>query len=149
MVPPIQISWCHHKELVRSFSAVMHQYMWIIYTDFLSYFILFRPKGGRDRRGGPVLTFPARSNHDRIRPEDLRRLIAYLATIPRYWQRHVHRVSVEDSCMFKLWTCTHNHMHWLTDPVPDPELIWNICTCSSCSHTHTHLITFPPCLALK
>uniref|UniRef100_A0A672GP11 non-specific serine/threonine protein kinase n=1 Tax=Salarias fasciatus TaxID=181472 RepID=A0A672GP11_SALFA len=26
--------------------------------------------------------FPARSNHDRIRPEDLRRLIAYLATIP-------------------------------------------------------------------
>uniref|UniRef100_A0A8C2XPW3 non-specific serine/threonine protein kinase n=1 Tax=Cyclopterus lumpus TaxID=8103 RepID=A0A8C2XPW3_CYCLU len=38
--------------------------------------------GGKDRRGGPVLTFPARSNHDRIRPEDLRRLIAYLATIP-------------------------------------------------------------------
>uniref|UniRef100_A0A8D3DWC0 non-specific serine/threonine protein kinase n=1 Tax=Scophthalmus maximus TaxID=52904 RepID=A0A8D3DWC0_SCOMX len=38
--------------------------------------------GGRDRRGGPVLTFPSRSNHDRIRPEDLRRLIAYLATIP-------------------------------------------------------------------
>nr|XP_057908901.1 triple functional domain protein isoform X3 [Doryrhamphus excisus] len=38
--------------------------------------------GGRDRRGGPVLTFPARSNHDRIRAEDLRRLIAYLATIP-------------------------------------------------------------------
>ncbi|XP_068612798.1 triple functional domain protein [Brachionichthys hirsutus] len=38
--------------------------------------------GGRDRRGGPVLTFPARSNHDRIRSEDLRRLIAYLATVP-------------------------------------------------------------------
>uniref|UniRef100_A0A3P9JV87 non-specific serine/threonine protein kinase n=1 Tax=Oryzias latipes TaxID=8090 RepID=A0A3P9JV87_ORYLA len=38
--------------------------------------------GGRDRRGGPILTFPARSNHDRIRPEDLRRLVAYLATIP-------------------------------------------------------------------
>uniref|UniRef100_A0A3Q4GPA0 Uncharacterized protein n=1 Tax=Neolamprologus brichardi TaxID=32507 RepID=A0A3Q4GPA0_NEOBR len=38
--------------------------------------------GGRDRRGGPILTFPVRSNHDRIRPEDLRRLIAYLATIP-------------------------------------------------------------------
>ncbi|XP_028971382.2 triple functional domain protein isoform X3 [Esox lucius] len=38
--------------------------------------------GGRDRRGGPVLTFPARSNHDRIRAEDLRRLIAYLAGIP-------------------------------------------------------------------
>uniref|UniRef100_A0A8C9U3R6 non-specific serine/threonine protein kinase n=1 Tax=Scleropages formosus TaxID=113540 RepID=A0A8C9U3R6_SCLFO len=37
---------------------------------------------GRDRRGGPVLTFPSRSNHDRIRQEDLRRLIAYLAGIP-------------------------------------------------------------------
>ncbi|XP_046887928.1 triple functional domain protein [Hypomesus transpacificus] len=38
--------------------------------------------GGRDRRGGPVLTFPARSNHDRFRQEDLRRLITYLAAIP-------------------------------------------------------------------
>uniref|UniRef100_A0A3B3QET7 Trio Rho guanine nucleotide exchange factor n=1 Tax=Paramormyrops kingsleyae TaxID=1676925 RepID=A0A3B3QET7_9TELE len=38
--------------------------------------------GGRDRRGGPVLTFPARSNHDRIRQDDLRSLIAYLAGIP-------------------------------------------------------------------
>uniref|UniRef100_A0A8C3G936 non-specific serine/threonine protein kinase n=1 Tax=Cyclopterus lumpus TaxID=8103 RepID=A0A8C3G936_CYCLU len=37
---------------------------------------------GRDRRGGPVLTFPSRSNHDRIRTDDLRRLIAYLAGIP-------------------------------------------------------------------
>ncbi|KAG2465202.1 TRIO protein, partial [Polypterus senegalus] len=37
---------------------------------------------GRDKRGGPVLTFPARSNHDRIRQDDLRRLISYLAGIP-------------------------------------------------------------------
>uniref|UniRef100_A0A8C3MAR4 Uncharacterized protein n=1 Tax=Geospiza parvula TaxID=87175 RepID=A0A8C3MAR4_GEOPR len=37
---------------------------------------------GRDKRGGPILTFPARSNHDRIRQEDLRRLISYLACIP-------------------------------------------------------------------
>uniref|UniRef100_A0A8K9XPC0 non-specific serine/threonine protein kinase n=1 Tax=Oncorhynchus mykiss TaxID=8022 RepID=A0A8K9XPC0_ONCMY len=44
-------------------------------------FILCVP-GGRDRRGGPVLTFPSRSNHDRIRADDLRRLIAYLAGIP-------------------------------------------------------------------
>ncbi|TNN33762.1 Triple functional domain protein [Liparis tanakae] len=29
---------------------------------------------GRDKRGGPILTFPARSNHDRIKQEDLRRL---------------------------------------------------------------------------
>ncbi|XP_018430257.1 PREDICTED: triple functional domain protein-like, partial [Nanorana parkeri] len=38
--------------------------------------------GGRDKRGGPILTFPSRTNHDRIRQEDLRRLISYLACIP-------------------------------------------------------------------
>uniref|UniRef100_A0A8C4NB02 Trio Rho guanine nucleotide exchange factor a n=2 Tax=Eptatretus burgeri TaxID=7764 RepID=A0A8C4NB02_EPTBU len=38
--------------------------------------------GGRDRRGGPILTFPARSNHDRIKQEDLRHLIIYLASVP-------------------------------------------------------------------
>ncbi|KAM6461558.1 kalirin isoform 1-T1 [Liasis olivaceus] len=38
--------------------------------------------GGRDKRGGPILTFPARSNHDRIRQEDLRKLVTYLAGVP-------------------------------------------------------------------
>uniref|UniRef100_A0A4W3IS77 non-specific serine/threonine protein kinase n=1 Tax=Callorhinchus milii TaxID=7868 RepID=A0A4W3IS77_CALMI len=37
---------------------------------------------GRDKRGGPILTFPARSNHDRIKQEDLRRLVTYLASVP-------------------------------------------------------------------
>uniref|UniRef100_A0A8B9T0Q7 Trio Rho guanine nucleotide exchange factor n=1 Tax=Anas platyrhynchos TaxID=8839 RepID=A0A8B9T0Q7_ANAPL len=45
-------------------------------------FLTFCFSGGRDKRGGPILTFPARSNHDRIRQEDLRRLISYLACIP-------------------------------------------------------------------
>uniref|UniRef100_A0A8B9J2W3 Trio Rho guanine nucleotide exchange factor n=1 Tax=Amazona collaria TaxID=241587 RepID=A0A8B9J2W3_9PSIT len=45
-------------------------------------FNMFNFSGGRDKRGGPILTFPARSNHDRIRQEDLRRLISYLACIP-------------------------------------------------------------------
>uniref|UniRef100_A0A671T9X1 Kalirin-like n=1 Tax=Sinocyclocheilus anshuiensis TaxID=1608454 RepID=A0A671T9X1_9TELE len=36
--------------------------------------------GGRDKRGGPILTFPARSNHDRIKQEDLRKLVTYLST---------------------------------------------------------------------
>ncbi|KAG2459312.1 KALRN protein, partial [Polypterus senegalus] len=39
-------------------------------------------KSGRDKRGGPILTFPARSNHDRIKQEDLRKLVTYLATVP-------------------------------------------------------------------
>ncbi|XP_043549661.1 kalirin isoform X2 [Chiloscyllium plagiosum] len=38
--------------------------------------------GGRDKRGGPILTFPARSNHDRIKQEDLRQLVTYLASVP-------------------------------------------------------------------
>ncbi|KAM9767056.1 LOW QUALITY PROTEIN: kalirin RhoGEF kinase b [Menidia menidia] len=38
--------------------------------------------GGRDKRGGPILTFPARTNHDRIKQEDLSRLVTYLSTIP-------------------------------------------------------------------
>ncbi|XP_077959998.1 kalirin RhoGEF kinase b isoform X3 [Gasterosteus aculeatus] len=38
--------------------------------------------GGRDKRGGPILTFPARTNHDRIKQEDLSQLVTYLATIP-------------------------------------------------------------------
>uniref|UniRef100_A0A8C3LVC4 non-specific serine/threonine protein kinase n=1 Tax=Chrysolophus pictus TaxID=9089 RepID=A0A8C3LVC4_CHRPC len=46
------------------------------------FFNVFYFSGGRDKRGGPILTFPARSNHDRIRQEDLRRLISYLACIP-------------------------------------------------------------------
>ncbi|XP_053725094.1 kalirin-like isoform X1 [Synchiropus splendidus] len=38
--------------------------------------------GGRDKRGGPIMTFPARTNHDRIKQEDLSRLVTYLSTIP-------------------------------------------------------------------
>uniref|UniRef100_A0A8C9VF91 non-specific serine/threonine protein kinase n=1 Tax=Scleropages formosus TaxID=113540 RepID=A0A8C9VF91_SCLFO len=36
----------------------------------------------QQERGGPILTFPARSNHDRIKQEDLRRLVTYLSTVP-------------------------------------------------------------------
>ncbi|XP_067120464.1 LOW QUALITY PROTEIN: triple functional domain protein-like [Centruroides vittatus] len=38
--------------------------------------------GGRDRRGGPVLTFPARTRPERLKIEDLRHLLIYLANIP-------------------------------------------------------------------
>ncbi|XP_064466147.1 triple functional domain protein-like isoform X2 [Ornithodoros turicata] len=38
--------------------------------------------GGRDLRGGPILTFPARSRPDRLRPEDLRKVLTYLSSIP-------------------------------------------------------------------
>ncbi|KOB66320.1 Triple functional domain protein [Operophtera brumata] len=38
--------------------------------------------GGRDRRGGPVVWFPASSRRDRVAPDDYRRLLHYLITIP-------------------------------------------------------------------
>lgn len=38
--------------------------------------------GGRDRRGGPVLHFPATPRRERAKPEDYRRLLQYLLSIP-------------------------------------------------------------------
>ncbi|XP_073951079.1 trio Rho guanine nucleotide exchange factor isoform X3 [Choristoneura fumiferana] len=38
--------------------------------------------GGRDRRGGPIIWFPANSRRDRIAPDDYRRLLHYLISIP-------------------------------------------------------------------
>ena len=39
--------------------------------------------GGRDRRGGAILTFPQNPKRERMKPEDLKRLILYLASIPK------------------------------------------------------------------
>lgn len=41
--------------------------------------------GGRDRRGGPIVWFPANSRRDRLTPDDYRRLLHYLMSIPRYF----------------------------------------------------------------
>lgn len=41
--------------------------------------------GGLDRRGGPIIWFPANSRRDRVAPDDYRRLLHYLMTIPRYY----------------------------------------------------------------
>ncbi|KAM3969030.1 LOW QUALITY PROTEIN: trio Rho guanine nucleotide exchange factor [Aphomia sociella] len=38
--------------------------------------------GGRDRRGGPIIWFPANSRRDRVAPDDYRRLLQYLISIP-------------------------------------------------------------------
>lgn len=39
--------------------------------------------GGRDRRGGPLLCFPATQRRERVKPDDLRRLMSYLINISR------------------------------------------------------------------
>ncbi|XP_012941789.1 triple functional domain protein isoform X2 [Aplysia californica] len=38
--------------------------------------------GGRDRRGGPILTFPSHTHPERLKHDDLRRLMTYLASVP-------------------------------------------------------------------
>ena len=40
--------------------------------------------GGRDKRGGPILTFPSHTHPERLKYEDLRRLMTYLASVPRF-----------------------------------------------------------------
>ncbi|XP_075229474.1 trio Rho guanine nucleotide exchange factor isoform X4 [Lycorma delicatula] len=45
--------------------------------------------GGRDRRGGPVLTFPATPRRDRAKPDDYRRLLQYLLAIPSEEAREI------------------------------------------------------------
>ena len=38
--------------------------------------------GGRDRRGGALLTFPATPRRERAKPEDYRTLLQYLLGVP-------------------------------------------------------------------
>ena len=38
--------------------------------------------GGRDRRGGPIITFPATGRREKAKPEDYRLLLQYLMSIP-------------------------------------------------------------------
>ncbi|XP_037034473.1 kalirin isoform X5 [Bradysia coprophila] len=45
--------------------------------------------GGRDRRGGPILSFPSTPRRERIKPEDIRRLLTYLFGIPNEQSRNL------------------------------------------------------------
>ena len=38
--------------------------------------------GGRDRRGGAIVTFPATPRRERAKPEDYRTLLQYLLGVP-------------------------------------------------------------------
>ena len=39
--------------------------------------------GGRDKRGGPVLTFPQNVKREKARSEDYLKLLEYFTTVPR------------------------------------------------------------------
>lgn len=68
-------NWTRTKDFIGNCLFVWQYYYYCLNSLYT---------GGRDKRGGPILTFPARSNHDRIKQEDLRRLVTYLSTVPRY-----------------------------------------------------------------
>ncbi|XP_052565340.1 triple functional domain protein-like isoform X2 [Culex pipiens pallens] len=38
--------------------------------------------GGRDNRGGPIICFPATTKRERVKPEDIKRVVSYLIGIP-------------------------------------------------------------------
>uniref|UniRef100_A0A8C7FFF9 non-specific serine/threonine protein kinase n=1 Tax=Oncorhynchus kisutch TaxID=8019 RepID=A0A8C7FFF9_ONCKI len=75
---------CHPvNDLYRHFERMLRKWR-DVFGAFINQEIsaICVPTGGRDKRGGPILTFPARSNHDRIKHEELRRLVTYLSTVP-------------------------------------------------------------------
>lgn len=39
--------------------------------------------GGRDSRNGPIISFPSTPKRERIKPEDLKRVINYLINLPK------------------------------------------------------------------
>ena len=56
--------------------------------------------GGRDKRGGPTITFPASSiSREKARPEEYSKLLHYLTLVPRF----VSKKSVTVSCFLRQW----------------------------------------------
>ena len=45
--------------------------------------------GGRDRRGGALLTLGQNPRRERAKPDDYRRLLEYLLSLPWYGYTHV------------------------------------------------------------
>jgi len=78
--------------------------------------------GGRDLSNRPVVCFPATSKRERMKHDDLRRLITYLTGIPRY-DHFTFRLEVCTDLIQKLPTpCLDNWIVIFTDflnfPVP-------------------------------
>lgn len=55
--------------------------------------ISYKFAGGRDRHGGPIVTFPAGSKLERFNPEDITKVLVYFSGIPRYAKREWEPVS--------------------------------------------------------
>ncbi|XP_033628960.1 kalirin-like [Asterias rubens] len=88
--------------------------------------------GGRDKRGGPILTFPSRPNLDKVKPEDLRRVVFYLSTIPSEEARELGFSAIIDMrgstwsnikpVLKVLQECIPDHIHMVY--ILKPEKFW-------------------------
>jgi hypothetical protein len=66
--------------------------------------------GGRDRRGGPVLSFPATPRRERAKPDDYRRLLQYLLAIPWWVDSWVSNIAY---CTWRTCAGTSCNLFWL------------------------------------
>ncbi|XP_014209362.1 triple functional domain protein, partial [Copidosoma floridanum] len=73
--------------------------------------------GGRDRRGGLLLLFPATPRRERAKPDDYRRLLQYLTAIPNEEDRGLRFTIVVDmrgatwDCVKPILKVLHDHFH--------------------------------------
>lgn len=50
--------------------------------EYLFNFVIFTILGGRDRRGGPILTFPNPSKIDKLSSDEIKAVVCYLLALP-------------------------------------------------------------------
>ncbi|XP_033101861.1 kalirin-like [Anneissia japonica] len=88
--------------------------------------------GGRDKRGGPVLTILAKPNLDRVREDDLKRLLRYLASIPKQEVKE-YGFSIVIDMRGTTWNLVKPLLKILQDCLPDqiyiaylikPDSLW-------------------------
>lgn len=60
--------------------------LWLDFCEILCTLVKYHSVsvGGRDRRGGPILTFPATNDVGDVSMEDLTSAVIYLCSIPRW-----------------------------------------------------------------
>ncbi|XP_071942493.1 kalirin-like isoform X2 [Antedon mediterranea] len=88
--------------------------------------------GGRDKRGGPVITILAKPSLERVREDDLKRLLRYLASIPKQ-EVKVFGFSIVIDMRGTTWNSVKPLLKILQDCLPDliymafiikPDSLW-------------------------
>ena len=64
------------------FKRYNHEF--VFQSNVVANYILCFLLGGKDRRGGPIIAFPAKTRAVELDRTSLTRLLVYLASIPRF-----------------------------------------------------------------